>query len=77
MNNKKLIFGIFRPADLVIFISGVCVTIILLIIFMNLENSNSIMTILSLLQFIICTILVMPLKTNHNVLDAICHFIKK
>ncbi len=77
MNNKKLIFGIFRPIDLVIFISGVCATTILLIIFMSLENSNSIMTIISLLPAIICTLLVMPLKKNHNVLSAICHFIKK
>lgn len=42
-----------------------------------LENSNSIMTIISLLPAIICTLLVMLLKKNHNVLSAICHFIKK
>ena len=77
MEEKKLIIGIFRPIDLVIFLNGVCVTFILLVVFSSLENSNSFMTIVAILPAVICTLLVMPLKKYHNVLEAIKHGIKK
>ena len=72
-NTKKgqLIFSIFRPIDLGIFVTGVLTTIIILIVVSNLASSNMLITILSLLPALICTGLVVPVANYHNVLVAI------
>ncbi len=77
MNDKKLFLGIFNKTDMIVFISGICISLILLIIFAYMENSSSLLTIISILPAVICTILVMPLKKNHNVLGAIKQILKK
>lgn len=69
-NTKKgqLILGIFRPFDLILFCSGVLVTIILLA-FMPL--SSTWVTILVLSPGVICAFLVMPVPYYHNMLNII------
>ena len=74
---KKLFFGIFNKMDLIIFINGICISSILLIMFAGMDNSSSILTIISILPAVICTILVMPLKNSHNVLSAVKKIFKK
>ena len=72
-NTKKgqLIFSIFRPVDLGIWITGMVVTFILLISFGNVVSSNIFIAILVLLPALICTGLVIPLANYHNFLVAI------
>ena len=77
MKEKKLFFGIFNKIDLIIFINGICLSSILLIMFAGMDNSSSILTIISILPVVICTILVMPLKNSHNVLSAVKKIFKK
>ncbi len=69
-NTKKgqLILGIFRPFDLILFLSGVLVTIILLA-FMPLTSTA--VTILILSPAFICGFLVMPVPYYHNILNII------
>lgn len=68
-NTKKgqLILGIFRPFDLILFLSGVSITVILLMI---LPLSSMITAILALSPALICGFLVMPLPYYHNVLNV-------
>ena len=72
-NTKRgqLIFSIFRPVDLGIWITGMVVTFILLISFGNVVSSNIFIAILVLLPALICTGLVIPLANYHNFLVAI------
>lgn len=77
MKEKGLIFGIFRPIDLIIFTNGIGISCILLMLFASLEDSSTFMSIVAVFPAIICTILVMPLKKHHNVLENIKSFIKK
>ena len=69
-NTKKgqLILGIFRTFDLILFLSGVLVTVILLA-FMPL--SSTWMTIVILAPAVICGFLVMPVPYYHNMLTVI------
>ena len=69
-NTKKgqLILGIFRPFDLILFLSGVSITVILLMI---LPLSSMITAILALSPALICGFLVMPLPYYHNVLNVL------
>ena len=75
LNKEKLILGIFRPIDLVIFISGLCISILLIIVFSSMENTN--LMIIAPIPVLICTFLVMPIKKHHNVLCAIKELLKK
>jgi len=63
-NTKKgqLILGIFRPFDLILFLSGVVVTILLLLI---LPLSSTMVALVALLPALICAFLVMPLPYYH------------
>ena len=72
-NTKRgqLIFSIFRPVDLGIWITGMAVTFILLIIFGNQVSSNIFIAVLVLLPALICTGLVIPVANYHNILVAI------
>lgn len=64
-NNGKLIFNIFRPFDLILFASGVLVSVVLVTIF---APSNLFVAILFLLPALICGALVVPIPNYHNVL---------
>ena len=66
-NRGKLILGYFRPIDLIIFLIGVGISFILLLIFQN-EMSNTWLAVGTLLPAGICTLLVIPIPYQHNVL---------
>lgn len=69
-NSKKsqLIFSVFRPFDLALFLSGVGVTTILLLI-VPLEGLLA--TTLVLAPALICGFLVFPVPNYHNILTVI------
>ena len=66
-NRGKLILGYFRTIDLIIFLIGVGLTFFLLLIFQN-EMSNTLIAILTLIPAGICTLLVIPIPYQHNIL---------
>ena len=68
--NGKLIFNIFRGIDLVVFLSGLGVS---LIFFVAIHSTSSIALILKLLPVCICSFLVIPVAYYHN---AMC-FLKE
>jgi len=69
-NAKKgtLIFNIFRPIDLGLFIGGAVTTLILLFIF---ADYGMVALILSVLPIGITSLLVLPIPHYHNTLCAI------
>ena len=69
-NSKKsqLIFSVFRPFDLALFLSGVGVTTILLLI---VPLDNIVATTLVLAPALICGFLVFPVPNYHNILTVI------
>lgn len=69
-NSKKgtLIFSIFRPFDLGLFIVGVVISLLLLAI---VPTTNIIAVVLALLPVMTCGLLVMPVPNYHNVLCAL------
>ena len=69
-NAKKgtLIFNIFRPFDLMLFVGGVLTTLIALAI---IPSSNMIGVMLGLLPIMVCGVLVFPIPNYHNVLCTI------
>ena len=66
-NRGKLIFGFFRPVDLIVFGSGVVTTFILLLVFQNFL-SNIWMAILILAPALVTGLLVLPVPNQHNVM---------
>jgi len=64
----RLIFGLFRPVDLTIFLTGVGVTFILLMILPLDETSAALIAITPAL---VCSFLVAPIPHYHNVLTLI------
>lgn len=73
---KKLIFGIFRPIDLVVFMIGISITFLLLIVMANIDVDDWYF-ILAMLPAVISIILVMPVKGHHNVLNLLQEHMKK
>ena len=71
-NTKKgqLILSIFRPLDLALFLTGLMVTIILLIIFSSF-NAGTFLMIMAVFPALVVTGLVFPIPNYHNVLVAI------
>ena len=71
-NTKKgqLILSIFRPLDLAIFLTGVAVTLVLLLLFSNFGASTWLM-IVAVFPALVCVGLVFPIPNYHNVLVAI------
>ena len=69
-NTKKgqLILGLFRPFDLILFGTGVLITIILLAI---VPLDSTLVTILVLSPGMICGFLVLPVPNYHNILNII------
>ena len=63
-----LIFNIFRPFDLILFLSGVSVSFLMLALF---STSNIFWVMLAMLPGCICGLLVLPIPNYHNVLCAI------
>lgn len=74
-NTKKgqLIFGIFKPDDLVIFGVGIGLTLLALIIF---SADSMVAAVLCLLPALIASLLVFPVANYHNVRTAIGEIIK-
>lgn len=64
----RLILGIFRPFDLILFCTGVLITVTLLAI---MPLSSPIITILILSPALICGFLVLPVPYYHNMLTII------
>ena len=69
-NSKKgmLIFGIFRPFDLILFLTGVFVSLIML---MFVPLTSTLLTVLVLIPALICSLLVLPVPFYHNTLHVI------
>ena len=69
-NSKKgqLLFGVFRPIDLGVLISGAFVTLLLLFIIKGDEIPT---IVVKLLPLTICVLLVVPVPYYHNVLVLI------
>jgi len=74
-NAKKgtLIFNIFRPFDLILFLTGVGITLILLAI---LPSENIIAVIIALLPGCTAGLLIFPIPNYHNVLCALISIYK-
>lgn len=64
----KLIFGLFRPVDLTIFLCGLGVTFVFLAIFPMEETT---MAVIALAPALTCTLLVAPVPHYHNVMCLI------
>ena len=73
-NTKRgqLIFSIFRPIDLIVFVVGVAITLILLAFF---QTSTAGLLILTLLPAAIAAFLVLPVPNYHNMLIIIIDII--
>ncbi len=71
-NTKRgqLIWSIFRPVDLAIFLTGVIITFILLIILSN-NDSGTLEKVLALFPGLIAVGLVIPVANYHNVMVCI------
>lgn len=66
-NRGRLILGYFRPIDLIIFVVGLSITLVLLLIFQNYMD-NTVVAILLLMPVLISLLLVLPIPYQHNVL---------
>ncbi len=69
-NRGKLIFGFFRPVDLIVFGIGVATTFILLLIFQN-DMSNLSVALGVLSPALITGFLVLPVPNQHNIMVVI------
>ena len=67
----SLIFGIFMPVDLVIFLTGVGITLLALIIMSTTNVMDNFTSILGILPALIAVFLVFPFPNYHNVRTAI------
>ena len=65
---SKLILGFFNPIDLIIFLIGVVITLVLLFV---IRTSNIFLIILILLPALISAFLVMPVPNYHNMLTLL------
>ena len=74
-NSKKgqLLFNIFRPEDLIIFATGVTITLILL---MAVKGLSTFGTISLLIPALVATTLVAPIPNYHNVRVLIASVIR-
>ena len=79
-NTKKgnLIFNIFQPVDLTIFLTGVGLTLLMLVIVSNVKAlNNNVTLILSLVPGLVAVALVFPFPNYHNIrvaLGELIHF---
>ena len=73
-NTKKgeLIFGIFQPIDLTIFLVGVGLTLLILVIMSSFNGlSSTLLTIIAIAPGLIAVALVFPFPNYHNIRVAI------
>lgn len=72
-NTKKggLLFGIFMPIDLAIFLIGVGVTLLALVIMSTINKVDNVTSILGLIPALVAIMLVFPFPNYHNVRVAI------
>lgn len=72
-NTKKgnLIFNIFMPVDLAIFLVGIGITLLALIIMSTTNYLDNFTSILGLLPALVAVFLVFPFPNYHNVRTAI------
>lgn len=72
-NTKKgeLIFGIFMPVDLAIFLTGVGITLLFLVIVSTFDILDNYTSILGLLPALVAVFLVFPFPNYHNIRVAI------
>lgn len=73
-NTKKgqLILGIFRPMDLIIFGTGVLITVIFMAL---LPLSSTLVTIIIMLPALVTGFLIIPVPYYHNMLNVIAELI--
>ena len=73
-NTKKsqLILGFFTPTDLIIFGTGVALTVILLLV---LQDASFVELIMILMPAMVTGLLVMPVPNYHNVLQLITNIV--
>ncbi len=73
-NTKKsqLILGFFTPTDLIIFGTGVALTVILLLV---LQDASFAELVMILMPAMITGLLVMPVPNYHNVLQLITNIV--
>ena len=73
-NTKKsqLILGFFTPTDLIIFGTGVALTVILLLV---LQDASFAELIMILMPAMVTGLLVMPVPNYHNVLQLITNIV--
>lgn len=64
--NGQLIFNFLRPIDLVVFLVGLALTIIL---FLAIGNSSLVATIIKLIPIAIGGFLIVPIPNYHNVME--------
>ncbi len=64
----KLIMGLFKPMDIILFGTGILITLIMLAFA---QNSSLLVTILSLAPGLITAFLVVPIPNYHNILTII------
>lgn len=64
----KLIFGLFREIDLIIFVTGVVITFILML---SLPMENTTLAIVAITPALVCSLLVAPVPYYHNVMTVI------
>lgn len=64
-----LIFNIFRPSDLMLFLIGIAISLIMLMV---LPTGNLIATSIAIIPAAICSLLILPISNYHNVLCALC-----
>lgn len=69
----QLIFNFMRPIDLVVFLAGLALTIIL---FLAIGNSSLVATIIKLVPIAVGGFLVVPVAHYHNVMEFIKDAIK-
>lgn len=67
-NRGKLIFGIFRKEDLILFGCGIGITLLLIMI---LPMTSTLITVIILAPAAISALLVAPVPYYHNVLNVI------
>ncbi len=66
--NGRLIFGMFKPFDLILFGTGVIITILFMVI---LPLESTIVTVIVMLPALITGLLVVPVPNYHNILNVI------
>ncbi len=73
-NTKKsqLILGFFTPVDLIIFGTGCLITIVMLLVFQDMDFSMALMV---LMPALVSGFLVIPVPNYHNVLQLIMNIV--